>query len=82
MTNYMEKNVIEYDDYKVKESTLDDFSLGDFIYVVNDVPRYSPDEIVRRAVSRLGETSYNVIYNNCENFASWCLTGEPIPWDK
>ena len=36
---------------------------------------YSPEETVRRAYSRLGESSYNLITNNCEHFALWCKTG-------
>src|ERR1700722_8293107 len=30
--------------------------------------RYSPDEIVRRARSRLGENDYRLFTNNCEHF--------------
>lgn len=36
---------------------------------------YSPEETVERAKSRLGETSYNLVFNNCEHFAIWCKTG-------
>lgn len=36
---------------------------------------YSPEETVKRAKSRLGETSYNLALNNCEHFAIWCKTG-------
>lgn len=38
--------------------------------------RYSPDEIVERARSRIGESSYNLITNNCEHVAVWCVSGE------
>lgn len=34
------------------------------------------DEIVRRAESRLGEAGYHLLFNNCESFAKWCVTGE------
>lgn len=37
--------------------------------------RFSADEAVRRARSRLGEQNYNLIYNNCENFVRWCRSG-------
>jgi hypothetical protein len=30
---------------------------------------------VRRAMSRLGEQNYNLLFNNCEHFATWCKTG-------
>lgn len=36
---------------------------------------YSPQETVKRARQRLGETEYNLILNNCEHFALWCKTG-------
>jgi hypothetical protein len=37
--------------------------------------RYSADEIVRRARSRIGE-KYNPLTFNCEHFARWCTSGE------
>lgn len=36
---------------------------------------YSNTETISRARSRLGETKYNLIVNNCEHFAVWCKTG-------
>lgn len=36
---------------------------------------YSPSETIQRAKSRLGETKYNLITNNCEHYAIWCKTG-------
>ena len=36
---------------------------------------YSPEETVKRAKSRLGETKYNLLFGNCEHFAIWCKTG-------
>lgn len=36
---------------------------------------YSPEDTVKRAYSRLGEQSYNLLSNNCEHFAIWCKTG-------
>jgi hypothetical protein len=33
------------------------------------------DHVVERAQSRLGEQKYNLLFNNCEHFASWCKTG-------
>lgn len=40
-----------------------------------DYKLYSPEETVQRAYKRLGESSYNLITNNCEHFAIWCKTG-------
>ena len=36
---------------------------------------FVPDVVVSRAKSRLGETEYNLLFNNCEHFATWCKTG-------
>jgi len=36
---------------------------------------YSPEEIVRRARSRIGEDDYRLLTNNCEHFCNWCLHG-------
>jgi HRAS-like suppressor 3 len=39
-------------------------------------PRFSPQEIVTRALSRLGENDYRIASNNCEHFCEWCVQGE------
>lgn len=39
-------------------------------------PRFQPDEIVRRAHSRLGEDRYRLLTNNCEHFCEWCLRAQ------
>jgi hypothetical protein len=36
---------------------------------------FSPEETLERAMSRLGEASYNLFSNNCEHFVLWCKTG-------
>ena len=36
---------------------------------------FSAEETIKRAKSRIGETEYNLITNNCEHFAMWCKTG-------
>lgn len=69
------RKVIEYNDGIVQESTLIDFANGDNILLVNEPTEYSKEEIVQRAKSRLGEFEYNLLYNNCENFATWCRCG-------
>ncbi len=33
------------------------------------------DQVVQRAESRIGETGYHLLGNNCEHFAVWCKTG-------
>jgi len=36
---------------------------------------FSPDAVIARAESRLGERRFDIVLNNCEHFASWCKTG-------
>lgn len=38
--------------------------------------RFPPAETVRRARSRIGESGYNIIHNNCEHFVNGCVFGE------
>ena len=35
----------------------------------------TPEAVVQRAQSRLGERSFHVLTHNCEHFATWCKTG-------
>lgn len=37
----------------------------------------TPDEIARQAQSRLGQTGYNILHNNCEHFVYECAFGQP-----
>lgn len=61
---------------KVSHSSLEDFSEGDLFNVLLYEPKYSPNEIIRRAQSRLNEDDYDVFGNNCAHFAFWCRLGE------
>ena len=42
----------------------------------SDLPAFVPQEVIRRARSRVGENRYRVLSNNCEHFCEWCLRGE------
>ena len=61
----------------ILRSPLEEFSRGQPLSVVT----YNPDDCstprvtLRRAMSRLGEQNYNLLFNNCEHFAHWCKTG-------
>lgn len=56
--------------------TLDEFANGAELRVrEHRTRRFSCDEAVARAQSRLGESSYSVAGNNCEHFVRWCITG-------
>ena len=36
---------------------------------------FTPDAVVARARSRLGESRFDILLHNCEHFATWCKTG-------
>ena len=60
----------------VEEITLSRFTAGRAVRVVHHSRSvFSPEEIVRRARSRLGENDYRLLSNNCEHFCNWCLDG-------
>jgi hypothetical protein len=60
----------------VEEVTMSRFSMGRAVRIIeNSESKYSPQEIVRRARSRLGENDYQVLRNNCEHFCNWCISG-------
>ena len=67
--------VISYDKFTVRRTSLEEFAEGDPIYKVKEKAVYSSDEILDRARSRMGEKEYNLLFNNCENFATWCRCG-------
>ena len=37
-----------------------------------------PEEVVKRAEEKLGHSEYNLLFNNCETFATWAKTGTGI----
>lgn len=65
---------------KIIRTFKSEFADGKTIKRKNYNLKYSPDVIVKRAQKRLGENKYNVLLNNCENFAYDCTSGEPDSW--
>jgi Lecithin retinol acyltransferase len=60
----------------VEEVSLEEFANGRGVAVRGSPARYTGQEVVARARSRLGEDRYRVASNNCEHFCHWCLSGE------
>ena len=62
---------------EILRSPLADFSRGEPVAVVAyPASSCSPAGVtLRRAMGRLGEQNYNLLFNNCEHFAHWCKTG-------
>jgi len=69
-------------DIRVRETSIENF-VGDGNCNIIQFPnnksglrQFSGEETVSRARSRMGEKSYNLLFNNCEHFALWCKYGE------
>ena len=60
----------------VEEVSLEYFSRGRRVWVRSGIPvRFTAEEVIERARSRLGENRYHVLKNNCEHLCEWCLRG-------
>ena len=60
---------------EIPRSALEDFSQGQPVSVVTHTECSPQGVTLRRAMSRIGEQNYNLLFNNCEHFATWCKTG-------
>ena len=59
----------------IERTSMATFARGGKVYIRPYPVRFIPDTVIQRAESRLGERKYNLIFNNCEHFATWCVTG-------
>ena len=62
-------------DFSVRCDSLATFRGSGTVKVVTHKNPESPEIVVKRAESRLGETRYSLALNNCEHFATKCVTG-------
>ena len=60
---------------EILRSPFADFSQGEVVSVTGHAHSSPARVTLRRAMSRLGEQNYNLLFNNCEHFATWCKTG-------
>ena len=61
---------------QILRSSLDDFTSGESPRVIDHAEADPTGLTLRRAMSRIGEQRYNLLFNNCEHFAVWCKTGQ------
>ena len=76
MSIYQDPNTI-----KIMESPIEDFLNGGFlevrIYDKKEKKSKNKDsDIVKIALSKVGEGNYNLLTNNCEHFANYCVFGK------
>lgn len=61
---------------RVVRTSLDEFASGAAVTVVADPPAvFPPDDVARRALSRVGRDGYCPVVDNCEHLVTWCATG-------
>ena len=60
---------------EILRSSLEEFSRDQEVSVVSHDEASPPGVTLRRAMGRIGEQNYNLLFNNCEHFANWCKTG-------
>lgn len=75
--------VIEYDrEHGVQIVTVADFTDNESgcELVEHDSRLYDRRQCVLRALSRLGEDRYNLVFNNCEHFVNWCIEGQAVSY--
>jgi Lecithin retinol acyltransferase len=70
--------VIHYEVDRIVRIPIDTFCNGKKYFVKHYAFCDSDDVVIKRAESRLGESEYNLLFNNCEHFAVWCKTGQHI----
>lgn len=59
----------------ISQTSITSFASGKKVSVESYGRCDSPDVVIARAKSKLGESGYNLFDNNCEHFATWCKTG-------
>ena len=61
----------------IEQTSWETFSKSNKVYIRQYPQGFSflPEVVTKRAINRLGENKYNLLFNNCEHFATWCKTG-------
>lgn len=74
--HYLGKNGI-FGDGIIAQTSLYKFSEGATLHKKEHPNRrHTRAQSVARALERIGEAEYNLVFNNCEHFVSWCIDDE------
>jgi hypothetical protein len=65
-------------DASIARTPLEDFLGGSVLRVQRYGSRDDAAATMARANSKVGETGYHLVFNNCEHFARWCVTGRGV----
>lgn len=65
-------------DNLIEEVSLSDFTQGNGYQIQKYHSKFSQQEIINRARSKLGLEDYSLLFNNCEHFLNWCIHDKSI----
>ena len=72
---------INFENGIIHETELEKFLQGRALRIDFSAGMVFPqEEILHRALSRIGEKGYDLLSNNCEHFARWCVSGESVSY--
>lgn len=60
---------------RIRISSWEEFAGDGDVTIREYAGQRDPEAIVERALSRVDATGYDLVFNNCEHFARWCVTG-------
>ena len=61
---------------EIRRTPFADFGDPANVHVRDYGTSFEADEVIRRALSRVGEKGYCLVGNNCEHLATWCKIGK------
>ena len=70
----VQQMVLPHKDFLKDEAELKEKAVQRLVWP-QEMRRYSAEDATRRAHSREGEQSFDLVKHNCENFIMWCLCG-------
>lgn len=77
-TSTDDDSILDWSKARVMQTTLQQFLRGGELEIVKHDPAklYPVDDIVEYARDCVGDTGYNLLFENCEHFANECAIGE------
>jgi hypothetical protein len=70
------RGIFDLENAIVEQVEFETFCQGKPVQVVESEVGFTLEEVVSRATSRLGESNYDLVSNNCEHFVNWCRSGK------
>ena len=67
----------DFANFEVCQTAMEVVTRGgrDRVYIVEYTNRLTPDDTVQRAIGLVGRRGYDLLFDNCEHLAVWCVQG-------